>query len=172
MADATEFNLADGIEAQRKLLYTLVNVGTSETPVWQLVGAGIEDSSIEYNTDKTKTTDILGLTHTKVNRTEPTQSLTPYTVVGGDALQVKLYNQMRNQEYAEMSDYEVLIVHGYVGTADTAMESELHAGCTISIDSVGGSSYVDMPITIDFSNEKTLGTTAVAAGVFTFTPNA
>lgn len=172
MAEATAFNLADGIEARRKTLYTCVNVGTSETPVWQLVGSGVEDSSVEYNVDKEKITDILGITHTKVNRTEPTQSLTPFTLTGGNELQLQLYNHMRNERYAEMADYEVMIVHGYVGTEATAMEAEVHAGCTISVESLGGSSYVDMPITIDLSNDKTLGTTALAAGVFTFTPEA
>lgn len=170
MAEALAFNLTEGIEAQRKLLMTLVNVGTSAAKVWQLVGSGVEDSAIEYNVDKTKVTDILGITKAKVNKMEPTQSFTPYTVTGGDALQLQLYNHYRNDRRAELSAYEVLVVHGYVGTADTAMESELHSNCTLSVDSIGGSSYVDMPLTIDFSNDKTLGTTSVSAGTFTFTP--
>lgn len=172
MAEATAFNLESGIEAKRKTLYTCVNVGTTETPVWQLIGSGVEDSSIEYNLDKTKVTDILGITTTKVNKTEPTQSLTPFTLEGGNELQLQLYNHYRNDRFAELSQYEVMLVHGYVGTEDTAMEAELHADCTISVESLGGSAYVDMPITIDLSNDKTLGTAALAAGVFTFTPEA
>ena len=37
---------------------TYINVGTSEVPVWQLAGASVEDSIVEYNTDKSKITDI------------------------------------------------------------------------------------------------------------------
>lgn len=162
MADATAFNLADGLQAERKLLVTAVNVGDSikksaGTPKWQIVGVGVEDSAIEYNPDVQTTTDILGITKTKVNKLETAQTLDPMTIEGGSELAVKLYNQIKYQRLAELSQYEVMIIHAYVGT-EGAYEAEVHTGCTLTPQSVGGSSYVDMPIDINYSNNKTHGT--------------
>ena len=66
MADASAFNLQDNQKAERKLLVTAVNVGDSisdtsagASPEWQIVGVGVEDSSIEFNPDTETVTDIL-----------------------------------------------------------------------------------------------------------------
>lgn len=157
MPEATSFNLQDNQKAERKLLVTAVNVGTTSEPTWQVVGAGVEDSSIDYNPDIETTTDILGITETNVNKLETSQSLDPMTIRGGSKLAVKLYNQVKYQKLSELSMYEVLIIHAYVGDAGS-YEAEMHSGCTITPQSVGGSSYVDMPITINLSNNKTHGT--------------
>lgn len=176
MADAAQFNLSANEKAMRKLLVTCVNVGDSitdadGTPVWEIVGAGVEDSSVEYNPDIETTTDILGITETNVNKFETSQSLDPCTVRGGSTLSVKLYNQVKYNRYSEMSQYEVMVISGYVGSTG-AYEAEVHKNCTITPKSVGGSSYVDMPIDINYSNNKTHGTVnAYTAGsTITFTP--
>ena len=95
MPEATEFNLTNGQKAERKLLVTAINVGDSITessgsPDWQIVGVGVEDSSIEYNPDTETITDILGITTTTVNKLETSQSLDPMTIMGGSKLAVKL----------------------------------------------------------------------------------
>lgn len=161
MADATSFNLSNNQKAERKLLVTCVNVGgllsESGTPTWQIVGVGVDDSSIEFNPETETITDILGITETTVNKFETTQSLEPMTIRGGSALAVKLYNQVKYNRYSEMSMYEVMIIHAYVGS-EGAYEAEVHKGCTLTPQSVGGDSYVDMPIDISFSNDKIHGT--------------
>lgn len=162
MADATAFNLKDNQKAERKLLVTAVNVGDSVaegsgTPEWQIVGVGVEDSSIEYNPDTETVTDILGITETTVNKFETAQTLDPMTVRGGSKLAVKLYNQVKFNRMSEFSMYEVMIIHAYVGAAG-AYEAEVHKNCTLTPQSMGGSSYVDMPININYSNDKVHGT--------------
>lgn len=159
MAEATAFNVITGIEVERKYLTTWVNVGTNEVPVWECVGAGVEDSGIETNADVTTVTDILGITKTKVNKLERAQTLDPMTATGGSTLQVKLYNDVRYEKLAAMSAYEVMLVHGYVGE-DALFEAELYSACTILTTSIGGSSYVDMPIEITLGGEKILGTSS------------
>ena len=166
MADAAAFNLTAGIEAARKLMTTWVNVGTTAEKEWECVGVGVEDSSIETNPDIATTTDILGVTRTKVNKLERAQTLEPMTVRGGSDLQVKLYNQMRYERLAEMAAYEVMVVHGYVGSAGT-YEAELFDACTITVSSVGGSSYVDMPIDIAFGGNHLVGTATTYASTST-----
>ena len=162
MADATSFNLQDGQKAERKLLVTAVNVGDSitkgsGTPEWQIIGVGVEDSSIEYNPDAETITDILGITETTVNKLETSQTLEPMTVRGGSKLAIKLYNQIKYNRVSEFSMYEVMQIHAYVGT-DGAYEAEVHKNCTITPQSLGGDAYVDMPIDINYSNDKVHGT--------------
>lgn len=162
MADAASFNLKDGQKAERKLLVTAVNVGDSitkdsGTPEWQIVGVGVEDSSIEFNPDTETVTDILGITETTVNKLEVSQSLDPMTVRGGSKLALKLYNQVKYGRLSELAMYEVMQIHAYVGT-DGAYEAEIHKGCTLTPQSIGGSSYIDMPIDISYSNDKVHGT--------------
>lgn len=162
MADAANFNLQTGEKAQRKLLVTAVNVGdsitqTSGTPEWQIVGVGVEDSSIEFNPDTETITDILGITETTVNKLETAQTLDPMTVRGGSKLALQLYNQIKYGRLSEFSMYEVMIIYAFVGET-SAYEAEVHKGCTLTPQSMGGDAYVDMPIDINFSNDKIHGT--------------
>ena len=171
MAEATSFNLGSGIKAERKLLVTCVDsseVGSTE-PTWTIVGRGVEDSAIEFNPDTSTTTDILGITDTTVNKLETEQDLDPCTVRGGDPLAVKLYNQVKYQRLSELSNYKVLIIYAFVG-ASGSYEAEMHTGCTITPQSIGGDATVNMPININFSNNKTHGTVNDYKGTITFTP--
>lgn len=170
MADIASFNLEANQKAERKLLVTAVNVGDSitkqsGTPVWQIVGVGVEDSSIEYNPDTETITDILGITETTVNKFETSQSLEPMTVRGGSTLAVKLYNQIKYNRLSEFAMYEVMQIHAYAaiasGTAPDityTYEAEVHKNCTLTPQSLGGDAYVDMPIDINYSNDKVHGT--------------
>lgn len=168
-ADISSFALANNQKAERKLLVTAVNVGDpvsggTGTPNWQIVGVGVEDSAIEYNPDQETVTDILGITETTVNKLETSQSLEPMTVRGGSTLAVKLYNQVKYNRLSEFALYEVMQIHAYArrgeGTTSSpyAYEAEVHKDCTLIPQSIGGSSYVDMPIDISFSNNKIHGT--------------
>jgi hypothetical protein len=165
----TEFNLTDGQEAERKLLKTFVNVATaSETEEWELIGEGIEESAIEYNTDTTTSTDILGKTRTKVNKTEPAQSFEPYTVRGGSKLAFILWDIYRRNAVSELTQFKVLVVHEFVGSS-AGFAAETQDNCTITVTSIGGSAYVDMPISISYSNKKTLGKVTYTGETPTFT---
>ena len=55
-----ELNLKENQKAQRRLLATYVNVGESDAPQWEVIGAGVEESAIEYNNEVNSVTDILG----------------------------------------------------------------------------------------------------------------
>lgn len=179
MADTT-FNLKENQKAERKLLVTCVNVGTSigdgsatSGAIWQVVGAGVEDSSIEFNPDTETITDILGITETTVNKFETAQDLDPMTVRGGSKLAAKLYDQIKYQKLSELSMYEVMIISAFVGS-EGKYEAEIHKNCTITPQSIGGSSYVDMPINIAYSNDKIHGTVDnyKAGTTITFTKSA
>ena len=165
---ATDFNVGAGVKAPRKLLMTYVDVSDSETPEWELVGRGVEESAIELNPNTETVTDILGITDTSVTKWEPNQSFDPNTVKGGSKLNFKLHEIWQNKTPELLSKFNVLIVYAYIGETN-GFEAELQKNCTINITSIGGSSYVDMPIEISFSNDSTKGTVTIAAGVPTFT---
>lgn len=180
MADIENFDLLANQKAERKLLVTAVNVGDSVseisgTPEWVVVGAGVEDSSIEFNPDIETVTDILGVTETSVNKFETSQSLEPMTVRGGSKLAVKLYNQIKYNRMSEFALYEVMQIHAYAKRSGNtpSYEAEVHKNCTLTPQSIGGSAYVDMPIDISFSNNKVHGTvnTYKYSETITFTPD-
>lgn len=166
------FNLKSNVKAERKLLVTAVNVGTSDAAIWEIVGAGVEDSKVEFNPDVKTTTDILGNTETVVNKFEPVQSFDPYTVRGGSKLAFKLYDIWKRKAVSELSNFEVLLMYGFVdGPTTGTFEAEKQTGCTISPKDMGGSSYVDFPIDIHYSNISTLGSVnAITGNSITFTP--
>lgn len=165
---ATDFNVGAGVKAPRKLLMTYVDVSDSETPEWELVGRGVEESAIELNPNTETVTDILGITDTSVTKWEPNQSFDPNTVKGGSKLNFKLHEIWQNKTPELLSKFNVLIVYAYIGEKNN-FEAEVQKNCTINITSIGGSAYVDMPIEISFSNDSTKGTVTIAAGVPTFT---
>ena len=165
---AIDFNVGAGVKAARKLLMTYVDVSDSGTPEWELVGRGVEESAIELNPNTETVTDILGITDTSVTKWEPNQSFDPNTVKGGSKLNFKLHEIWQNKTPELLSKFNVLIVYAYIGETKN-FEAEMQKNCTINITSIGGSSYVDMPIEISFSNDSTKGTVTIANGVPTFT---
>lgn len=178
---AKEFNLLDNQKAERKLLVTCVNLGdkidtADGTPKWIPIGAGVEDSSLEFNPETEKKTDIMGNTETVINKLEISQSMDPLTVRGGNPFLFDLNDKIERNALSELALYEVMIIRAFVkeGEGEGGYHAEVHRNCTITPQSQGGSAYVDMPITIDYSNDKVLGTVdnykATANQPITFTP--
>lgn len=165
----TDFNVGAGIKAPRKLLKHFVNVGTTASKEWELLGAGIENSSIETNFETETVNDILGNSETSITGASPSQSFEPFTVRGGSKLALKLHEIWVTKDYHLLSQFEVLTVYGYVGAETSGYDADLQTDCTITFGSIGGSAYVDMPITVDYSDKKVRGTVTFAAGVPTFT---
>lgn len=169
MAINTDFNVGAGVKASRKFLKHYVNVGTGETKEWELLGVGVEDSAIDTNFETETVNDILGNSETSVTGASPSQSFEPYTVRGGSKLAFKLHEIWLNKEYEKLSKFEMLTVYGYIGTESDGYEADMQADCTITFSSIGGSAYIDMPITVNYSDKKERGTVKFADGVPTFT---
>ena len=168
MAINTEFNVGAGIKAARKLLRTYINVGTSSSKEWELLGQGIEDSTIETNFESETVNDILGNAETSVTSAAPSQSFDPFTVRGGSKLAFMLHEIWLNKEYEKLSQFEVLTVYKYIGEEAAGYEADLQPNCTVLFDSIGGSANVDMPITINYSDDKQRGTVTFEDNVPTF----
>lgn len=170
MADLT-FNTISGQTIERELLLLFLNTGTTASPTWSVIGKRVEDSSAEYDWSTESKTDILGNTYTNMKKPVITQSFDPCELDGSDSAQVKLWNlAVKDQDASALAAQDMLIVHCYAGTADTAMFAERYSACAVEITGIGGSATVDMPINVTFGGTRTLGTAAIASGVCTFTP--
>jgi len=169
MAEAATINVAAGMKIDRKLEIHYVNVGTSESPEWEILGRGIEDASTEFNHDTNQMTDITGVTDVDISPAKPALQLDPNNIRGGSKLSAKLLDIERRNATAELGAFEVLNVHCYLGSAE-AFLAEKHTGCSIVPQSLGGSSYVGMPLQVFLSNDKVLGTCTIAGGKPTFAP--
>ena len=162
-------NLPTYQRAPRKLLVTVVEWMDGANEKREVLGRRTEDSSIEYNADTETTTDILGINYTDVNKTQPQQDFDPYLVLGGSELAAKLNDIRRRNAIEELSQFTVYVITAFVGSA-SAYEAEKHVNCTIVYNSIGGDVNVNMPISLYFSNDITLGTVDKLSDDFTFTP--
>lgn len=167
----TTFNTPSGQTIARKLLMLFLNTGTTSAPVWSIIGKRVEESSAEYDWDKETKRDVLGNTYTTLSTPTITQSFDPCNLDAGEAALTALWELgVKEQDAAALANQDMLMVHCYVGTAGTAMFAERYSGSAIEPTSLGGSTTVDMPLTITFGGERTIGTAAIENGVCTFTP--
>ena len=170
MADTV--NLGNGQRALRKTLITVAewNDGTGvETKVREILGARTEDSSIEFNADVATSTDILGITYTDVNKTEPQQDFDPYFLIGGSKLGAYLATAaLENDIQAYNNCFTVYIITAFIGS-EGSYKCVKHTGCSIIPTSIGGDSYVSMPIEVHYSNNIETGTVNKLSDDFEFT---
>lgn len=153
---AKQFNLNQDQLAERKLLITCVEwketVGTTQETFREILGKRTPDSSIDYNPDMETSTDILGITYTDMNKTEPQQSFDPFMVMGGSRLGALLNDIRRRNAYTELNQFTVYVITAFIGDSSNGYEAEKHENCTIEYQSMGGDSRVNFPIVLHFSN--------------------
>ncbi len=163
--------------------YIAVPTGTS-APTWaastyykaeavrEILGTRVTDSSIDLNADIETVTDILGKTYTDVNKTEPQQTLDPSYVIGGSKLSAYLYDAAIHNRIADYNGaFKIYIISVFLGGTG-AYEAVYHKNSTIIPTSIGGESYVAMPMEIHFSNDIVSGTVDAVKPDFVFTEDA
>ena len=169
MADLT-FNTPAGAAAARKLFLLYMNTGTEELPVWSVIGKRVEDSSVEFDWGEETGKDILGNVHTMLGEPTMKQSFDPCQIDSSDKAQEKIWNMaVKDHDTGALQACDLLLVHAYAGTADTAVFAERYPESTVLPTGLGGSSYVGMPIDVTFGGARDTGTAAIAEGVVTFT---
>ena len=177
MANAMKINLAKGDRAQRKTLITVAEWTPNDgsEAVREILGARTEDSSIEFNPDVATSTDILGVTYTDVNKTEPNQSFDPYYILGGSKLAEYLVQAaLENDIQKYNGKFTVYIIAAFIndgvkGIEDASSYKAIkHEGCSIIPQSIGGDAYTGMPIEVHYSNNLTVGTVDSLSDTFEF----
>ena len=171
-----QFNLSEGQRAERKQLITVVEwvegSGDSATTEREILGTRTEDSSVDYGVDVEQTTDIRGFNYADVNKTQPQQDFDPFLVLGGSKLGAKLNDIRRRNAVTELNQFTVYLITAFVGDATNGYAAERHTDCTITYNSFGGDTKVNMPISVYYSNKITTGTVDVLSDDFEFTANA
>lgn len=175
MADIT-FNTTGGQTIKRELLVAYLNTSVTSSPVWSPLGKRVTDSEQSYDWSEDSSQDILGNTWSTMKKPVISQDFDPYDLDGADAAALKIWNMaVKDQNYTALASQDMLIVHLYAGTADTAMFAERYEACSIRPSSLGGEGggNLGMPISVTYGGQRTTGTAAVSsAGVVTFTPDA
>jgi len=166
----SQFNLAQNQRAERKLLLTVAEWTEGTTVERELLGRRTEDSSVEYNTDQSTSTDILGINYTDINKTQPQQDFDPYLILGGSKLGAKLDDIRRRNALSELSQFTLYLITAYIGNSSDGYRAEKHINCTITYNSLGGDANVNMPISVFFSNNITNGTVNKLTEDFIFSP--
>lgn len=185
---ATKMDLANGQRAQRKLLITVAEWGmenTFDTKTGKLasttggkreiLGKRTEDSSIEFNPDIETSTDILGITYSDVNKTEPQQDFDPFYILGGSDLGEYLTSAALNNDIDKYNNvFNIYVITAFINDKTgeaTKYECVVHDGCSVIPTSIGGDSYISMPLEVHFSNHITSGTVDKLTDSFEFTPD-
>lgn len=174
MADIT-FNTTSGQTIKRELLVAYLNTSATSTPVWSPLGKRVTDSEESFDWSEDSSQDILGNTWSTMKKPVVSQDFDPYDLDGGDVAALKIWNlAVKDQDYTALSAQDMLIVHLYAGTADSAMFAERYEACSIRPSSLGGEGggNLGMPLSVTYGGKRTTGTAAVSsAGVVTFTPD-
>lgn len=172
MADYT-FNTTPGQTVARELLIAYLNTGTNSEPVWSPIGKRVEDSSAEYDWGEETKQDILGRTWGTMKKPVITQTFDPCELDAGDDAQKKIWDlAVVKQDAQALANMDMLIVHLYAGTANTAVFAERYESCMIKPSGLGGEGggNIGMPIDVTYGGKRTVGTAAVSNGTVTFTP--
>lgn len=163
------FNTVSGEAVARKMLVLYLNTASEDSPVWSPIGKRVEDSSVEFDWDKQSKRDILGNTYTTFKDAIMTQSFDPCELDAGDEAQLKIWNQsIKDHNVGAMANNDMLLVHLYAGTKDTAVFAERYSACAVEPTGLGGESEVGMPIEVTFGGTRTVGTAAISGGTVTF----
>lgn len=143
---------------------------TSTTNYREVLGVRTEDSSIEFNPDIETSTDILGTTWTDVNKTEPQQDFDPFYLMGGSELGAYLAEAaLDNNIDAYNNTIDVYVITSFIGSSGS-YKAVKHQHCSVIPQSMGGDSYVSMPIEVHYSNDIIRGTVDKLGDDFVFTP--
>lgn len=166
--DATGFKANTETAWKSNTYYEKLEKGAT---VRQILGARTEDSSIEFNPDVETSTDILGITYTDVNKTEPQQDFDPMYIIGGSKLAAYLVtNALANNIDAYNNVFNMYLISAFIdGDKASSYYAVCHSGCTILPTSMGGDAYTALPIEVHFSNNITEGSVDKLTDDFTFT---
>lgn len=165
------FNTPDGQTVARKLLILALNTGTSDLPEWSPMGIRVTDSSMELDWGKETNIDIYGHVTTTLKVPTVSQNFDPWPLANGDKAQKKIWDiAIHDQNPQALANMDVLLIHAYAGTADTAVFAERYDGSAIEVPNFGGAGGgdINMATTVTFGGNRTVGTASVSGGTITF----
>lgn len=175
MTDAQIKTFVDGFsiskegDIERRMLAHYVDVSTTATPSWELLGYKLDDVSVDFNWDSEKITDITGVTYNTVNKSEPEISLDGYVINRNSTFVQTLTKMAIRNAVSEFGNFDILTVYGMLEDSSDKLLAKIDSNCTILPESLGGQDYVHISPTISLSNVATYGTVTAISASPTFT---
>lgn len=161
------------IETKRFKIYA--DVGTGDTPEWELQGRGVESWSIEENSDVSKVTDVLGYVDMERGTAQPTQSGVAIKLRKGSKFGAMLFDAWLNHDMSKLDSVKMLQKFEFVDGdgADTCV-ARLEEDVMVAINNFTGESggFLGFELDFHYANKTTIGTMPkVDTEKITFTPD-
>jgi len=162
-------------DIERKYMAVAIDISDegAQQPEYHVIGYKITSSAIELNPDVENGTDIRGVNFASMNKFEPSQTFEPHRLTGGKdgVLGARLIHMFRYRDMAGFSKFKCLHIWGMFG-AEGAYEADSYDECTISVTSIGGEAWTDVPFTVTYGGNIKHGTVDKLINTVTFTPAA
>lgn len=165
------FNTTPGQTIARELLICYLNAGgTYAAPKWGALGTRVEESSMNYDWGDETKKDILGNTHSTMQKPTVTQSFDPCNLDSADSAISHIWDLgVRKQDNNALAAQDILIVHLYVGNPNASF-AERYPSSMVKPTGLGGSGTIDMPIEVTGGGKREVGNASVGTdGTVTFT---
>lgn len=153
---------------KRSQIACFLNTGTSETPVWSLIGEGVTEQTIAYNPQTSETVYInQDSGNVDVESYKPTIP-TPMIAISGDEVFDFVDELRKSRAVLSDAESEVCIVYLYETPTTGAYPAEKNA-CSIQIDDFGGPGGESAKInfTLNLNGNPTVGTFNPTTKAFT-----
>lgn len=153
---------------KRSLFAIFLNTGTTQTPVYSLMGEGITSQVVNYNPQTSEETYIhQDSGTTEIESYRPTIP-TPQTAVKGDAVFEFIDSLRKNRAVLADAHSDVVMVELY-GTATSGSYPAQKNTCSIQIDDFGGDGGTKLAInyTINLIGDPVDGTFNPTTKTFT-----
>lgn len=140
------------------------------TPIYEIIGKGIEDLSIKDGAKVDTKTDILGDTDAILSSHQKTTDLSPIYVVGGTKFSEFLDDLEENEKILDDTIATYLVVRLYKSTTvDTkTVYSAYEQQAVTEVTSIGGDiTGVNVPCTLHWKGTRTYGTFDPTTKTFT-----
>ena len=103
-----EFNSYANPKVETKRFKIYADVGTADTPEWELQGRGVESWTVEENSDVEKVTDVLGTVDMERGTAQPTQSGVAIKLRKGSKLGKILFDAFFTRDYSKLNALKIL----------------------------------------------------------------
>lgn len=156
-------------DLERKFLGHYVDASMDGTPVYELLGDGIEEMVIEMGANVQKTRDITGKTKTFIDGYEKSQAVEPYKANDGSKMFERLQDIVDNNKVLDALKTTVIDVHLWkkAGEGTTSFEA-IREEAVIEVTSYGGdTSGYQLPFTLHRTGVITKGTFDTSTKTFT-----
>lgn len=160
-------------KAQTEKFKIYANVGTTETPTWELQGRGVASWTIDSNGNVEKATDVLGLVDMERGTAQPTQTGVELKLRSGSQLGLMLFKAWVKKDFSELNAMEFLQKFEFVdGISPDRCLARKEKDVLIDIVSFSGEAngYLGFVVDIHYANNFVLGDMSKVDGAtITFT---